>query len=72
MARVAAIGSAVAVQGFGLAGAVVRIVDDGASALSAWRDLPDDVAVVVLSADAAAALPDEVFDQDWPLIAVLP
>lgn len=72
MARVAAIGSAIAVQGFALAGAVVRVIDDRTSALSAWQDLPDDVAVVVLSAETAAALPTEVLDQDRPLIVVLP
>jgi vacuolar-type H+-ATPase subunit F/Vma7 len=70
--RIAVIGPVLAVQGFGLAGALVRPAEDADAARAAWRLLPDDVAVVLLTADAAAALPADLLDRDRPLVAVLP
>jgi len=72
MARVAAIGAEPAVQGFGLAGAMVCAADDVPAVLAAWHDLPSDIAVVVVTAAAARALPPDAFDRDWPMVAVLP
>ncbi len=70
MSRIAAIGAGVAVQGFGLAGALVRPAESGAEVRAAWDALPPDVAMVVLTADAARALPDEVLATR--LVAVMP
>jgi vacuolar-type H+-ATPase subunit F/Vma7 len=72
MARAAVIGELTRVQGFGLAGAVVLAADDAAAVRSAWDSLAGDVAVVVLTPRAAAALGDQLERQGWPLVAVMP
>ncbi len=56
MSRVAVIGEGVRVQGYSLAGALVLPADSRQEAIAAWRSLPGDVAVVVLTPDAAAWL----------------
>jgi vacuolar-type H+-ATPase subunit F/Vma7 len=56
MSRAAVIGEATAVQGFVLAGAVVCPAENQDEAAAAWRSLPPDIAVVVLTARAAAWL----------------
>jgi vacuolar-type H+-ATPase subunit F/Vma7 len=56
MSRAAVIGETMAVQGFTLAGAVVCPVEDQDEAAAAWLSLPPDIAVVVLTARAAAWL----------------
>ena len=56
MSRAAVIGEAVRVQGYALAGAVVYPAEDGDQARAAWRSLPPDIAVVILTARAAAWL----------------
>lgn len=53
MSRVAVIGDAVRVSGFALAGALICDAADEGQAREAWRSLPPDVEVVVLTADAA-------------------
>ena len=68
----AVIGTRAVVEGYRLAGALVRVADDAQAARQALAALPDDVAVVVLTAEAAAALPDEGPDREWPLRVVLP
>jgi vacuolar-type H+-ATPase subunit F/Vma7 len=68
---VAAIGAEVAVQGFGLAGALVLAADGPDEVQTAWRSLPADVAVVILTRDAIAALPD-LAGANLPLTVVLP
>jgi vacuolar-type H+-ATPase subunit F/Vma7 len=70
--RIAAIGTLISVEGFGLAGALVYAAEDVDAARAALRELPGDVAVVVLTADAATAVADQIADSDWPLVAVLP
>jgi vacuolar-type H+-ATPase subunit F/Vma7 len=72
MARVAAIGARAAVEGFRLAGALVRVAEDADAVREAVAGLPDDVAVLVLTRDAVAALPADGPAADWPLRAVLP
>jgi vacuolar-type H+-ATPase subunit F/Vma7 len=69
--RVAAIGAEVAVQGFGLAGALVLAADGPDEVRAAWRSLPADVTVVILTGDAVAALPD-LAGAALPLTVVLP
>jgi len=56
MSRAAVIGEATVVQGFALAGAVVCPAESQDEARSAWRSLPPDIVVVVLTARAAAWL----------------
>jgi len=56
VARAAVIGEAVRVQGYALAGAVVYPAEDADEARAAWRALPPDIAVVVLTARAAGWL----------------
>lgn len=72
MARVAVIGARYAVEGYRLAGAVVLVANDPAAVRQAAETLPSDVAVVVLTRDAAAALPEDDAAADWPLRVVLP
>jgi vacuolar-type H+-ATPase subunit F/Vma7 len=56
MARIAAIGERVRVQGFRLAGALVVDAEEPSAVRAAWDRLPVDVAVVVLTPASAAAL----------------
>ena len=72
MARAAVIGEALRVQGYALAGAAVYAADDAAGVLQAWRVLPDDVAVVVLTARAAGWLGDEIARRPGLLPVVMP
>lgn len=69
--RVAAIGAEVTVQGFGLAGALVLPADGPEQVRAAFRSLPNDVTVVILTRDASAALP-ELAGATLPLTVVLP
>jgi vacuolar-type H+-ATPase subunit F/Vma7 len=70
--RVAALGERLAVQGFGLAGALVLPADDAVAARAAWRALPADVAVVILTRAAAGAVGESALAAAWPLTVVLP
>jgi vacuolar-type H+-ATPase subunit F/Vma7 len=72
MPRVAIIGEELRVQGYALAGAVVRAADDEASVRRAWRELPGDVAVVLLSARAASWLGGELAGRPSLLPVVMP
>ena len=56
MARAAVIGEATRTAGFALAGAVVLVAENSDEARTAWRSLPADIAVLVLTASAAAWL----------------
>lgn len=60
--RVAALGEQLRVQGFGLAGALVVAADTPEAARVAWRDLPADVALVILTSSAAQALALQITD----------
>jgi vacuolar-type H+-ATPase subunit F/Vma7 len=72
MSRAAVIGEAVQTEGFALAGAVVLTAEDAAQAHAAWRSLPADVAVLVLTARAAAWLGDAPQSRPGLLLAVMP
>jgi vacuolar-type H+-ATPase subunit F/Vma7 len=58
MSRAAIIGEPLRIQGYGLAGVIVLPASSAADAEAAWRSLPDDVEVVLLTARAAAWLGD--------------
>ncbi|MFF7647566.1 hypothetical protein [Streptomyces canus] len=72
--RVAALGERSRVAGLALAGAVVMVADAPDAVRRAWRSLPDDVDLVLLTAAAAEALGPEpgVRTGGRPLIAVMP
>ena len=72
MSRAAVIGETVRVQGYALAGAVVYPAEDAGQARAAWRSLPPDIAVVVLTARAAAWLGDAPRQRDGVLPVVMP
>jgi vacuolar-type H+-ATPase subunit F/Vma7 len=71
MARIAVIGERVRAQGFGLAGALVIAAEEADAVRNAWRSLPDDVDVVILTAAAAAVLGDAT-SMGGRLTAVMP
>ena len=56
MAQAAVIGEATRTAGFALAGAVVLVAENAAEARMAWDSMPADIAVLVLTASAAAWL----------------
>jgi hypothetical protein len=58
MSRMAVIGEEMRVRGFALAGALVFATEDAAGARAAWRSLPPDVVVAVLTPRAAGWLRD--------------
>jgi vacuolar-type H+-ATPase subunit F/Vma7 len=72
MARVAVIGEPLRIYGYGLAGAVLRPASDRAEAITAWRDLPGDIAVAVLTPSAARWLSGEIAGRPGVLPALLP
>jgi len=71
MPTVAVIGERAVVRWWSLAGAVVAGADDADQVRAAWRALDSDVAVVVLTPAAAAALGDEP-GRGGPLTVVSP
>lgn len=72
MPRVAVIGDGLRTAGYGLAGAMICPVTESASAMQAWRDLPEDIAVVVLTAAAAGWLGGDLAARPGVLRVVLP
>ncbi len=72
MGRVVALGEAVRVEGFALAGATVLVADVPDAVCRTWESLPDDVAVVLLTTDAAAVLAQGEAAPKDVLIAVMP
>jgi len=72
VARVAVIGEPLRICGYALAGAVLRPAGDRPGALRAWRELPGDVAVVILTPAAASWLGGELASRPGVLPVVLP
>jgi vacuolar-type H+-ATPase subunit F/Vma7 len=72
MSQVAAIGEPAFVAGFALAGAHVLAAAGPEEVRAAWSGLPDAVAVVILTAAAAAALGDSRTEQGARLTVVMP
>lgn len=71
MTRIVAIGSTLELAGYALAGVDVAGADDPNAVRRAWRDVADDAALVLLTADARAALPERL-DAGSRLWAVIP
>jgi len=72
MSRAAVIGEGVRTAGFGLAGAVVVAAETAEEVRAAWRALPADVAVLVLTPRAAAWLGDAPQPRRDVLVVVMP
>lgn len=72
MGRLVVLGEAVRVEGFALAGATVLVADDADAVRRTWASLPSDVAVVLLTAKAAAALAGEAALGEGVLSAAMP
>ncbi len=72
MSDVAVIGRPSEVAGFALAGARVLPARTDAEARAAWATLTDAVGVVVLTAETARVLADEVRRPRAPLTVVMP
>lgn len=70
MAKIAIIGEAAKVTGFGLAGAIVLPAEEPDDVRAAWRSLGDDVAIVLLTSRAAGSLDGD--KPSWPLTVVMP
>jgi vacuolar-type H+-ATPase subunit F/Vma7 len=72
MSKAAVIGEVTRTEGFALAGAVVFTAENPDEVHAAWRSLPADVAVLVLTARAAAELGDAIASRPGMLLAVMP
>jgi vacuolar-type H+-ATPase subunit F/Vma7 len=62
VSRIVAIGETERLRGFGFAGVDVIAADDPAAAQAAWQALASDVALVILTPDACAALGGDDLD----------
>jgi vacuolar-type H+-ATPase subunit F/Vma7 len=71
VSRIAALGGWTELAGYALAGVEVVDVSDPKAVRRAWEGLPDDVIVVLLTAEARRALPDPILPRER-LWAVLP
>ena len=72
MGTIAVIGEAVRTRGFGLAGATVYETADPADVVRAWKQLPANVVVVILSPTAAAALGSRDRSESGRYVVVMP
>ena len=72
MQRAAVIGEPLRIYGYGLAGAMLVPASDQPAAVRAWQELPPDVAVVVLTRQAARWLDGELARRPDVLPVVMP
>ncbi|QHC23032.1 V-type ATP synthase subunit F [Streptomyces sp. GS7] len=72
MGTVIAIGERARTAGFALAGMEVRSAEAPDRVRALWRELPSDVALVILTPAAAAALGPDALDVPEPLAVVMP
>ena len=72
MGLVVVLGEAARVEGFALGGATVIAAEDRTAVLQAWATLGDDVAVVVLTTNASAALDGAAAPHAEILTVVMP
>lgn len=70
MGKIVVLGEPVAVQGFALAGATVLEAEQAGTVRQAWKTLPRDTSVVILSAAAAAVLGDVALAQHDKLLII--
>ena len=73
MSQIAAIGEFARIGGFALAGVQIAVADHPDAVRTAWRELPGDVGLVILTPAARVALEAEGLGQADPrLWAVMP
>jgi len=72
MARVAVIGEPLHIHRYGLNGAVLCPAGDQAEAVLAWRDMPDEIEIAVLTPSAARWLATEIAGRPGVLPVLLP
>ncbi len=72
MSRIVAIGERERVQGFLFAGVTVAAAADPDAVRAAWRELPDDVGLVILTPTAFSALDVAEPGSETPLTVVMP
>ena len=72
MGLLVVLGEAARVDGFALGGATVIPVEDPGAVRRAWASLPHDVAVVVLTHQAASALDVDANRRNGVLSVVMP
>ncbi len=72
MARAAIIGDPLRIYGYGLAGALLFPASDQPDVMRAWQDLPGDVAVVLLTGQAARWLEGELSRRPGVVPVVMP
>lgn len=70
--RIAALGERERLRGFAFAGVQVAVAEDAPAVRAAWRALPDDVGLVILTAAAHAALAEELAEREERLWAAMP
>jgi vacuolar-type H+-ATPase subunit F/Vma7 len=71
MGTIAVIGEETLVRGFAMAGAAVFAADEPEAVRDAWRHLPPEVEVVILTVAADGALHDRDRAATTPLVAVM-
>jgi len=72
MARVVVLGESLVVAGFALGGAATMPADDREAARRSWDTLPDDTAVVLLTAAAADAIGPRTDERPDVLTVTMP
>ena len=69
---IAALGEGARIEGFALAGVLLRPAEDPAAVRSAWRELPQEVVVVILTEAAALALGSTAVEsRGYPVAVVM-
>lgn len=72
MSKIVAIGERNRIQGYAIAGVDPVAVDNADETAAAWGRLSHDVAVLILTPQAAADLADRLGERPEVLVAVLP
>jgi vacuolar-type H+-ATPase subunit F/Vma7 len=72
MGRIAALGDAHRIQVFAIAGVEPHPAVTADEAVAAWQSLSPDVAVLILTSQAAAALDERLAERPDLLVTVLP
>ncbi|MHB8488601.1 MAG: hypothetical protein ACYDCS_02965 [Candidatus Dormibacteria bacterium] len=72
MSRIVALGEDRDVLAFAMIGVDVIAVTDASATRDEWASLPDDVGLVILTRDSAAALGSMLHQPSRPLWAVMP
>jgi vacuolar-type H+-ATPase subunit F/Vma7 len=72
MDRIGALGDRHRIQGFAMAGVQALAADNEGDLVAAWQSLPSDIAVLILTKQAATVLAERLHERRDLLVAVLP